>query len=285
MKKTLGMKKLVVMMMAVMVATVFLFAETENVSASSDFNSISAAGEYLEQSMLNHNSAVSVTLTTTSGNANSVVSDVLDAAFADSATNYNELGDYVKYSLYNGSSTSYSYYKNGNGTYTYTLKYSISYKVTAAQSAAFEKKLNKTMKSLKLGKKSNAKKAKKIYKYITKKVKYDYRSTSATKYTAYAALNKKKAVCQGYATLYYRMCKKAHVPARVVTGTAGGGNHAWNVVKVGSRYYNADATWDAGTSHYRYFLKSNRGFKGHTRASAYRTSSFNNACPMATRNY
>lgn len=285
MKTMKSMKKLVVMTMAVMVATVFLFTEVSFADTDNQFSSVSAAGQYLEQEMMNHESKVTLTVTSSNSNPNTVTTNVLNAAFADNANNASELGDYVKYSLYNGSSTNYSYYKNSNGTYTYTLKYSISYKITAAQSQAFEKKLSSVMSSLNLNGKSNYQKAKIIYNYITKNVSYDYKSSSYTKYSAYAALNTHKAVCQGYATLYYRMAKAAGLSTRVVTGIGGGDKHAWNIVKVGSKYYNADATWDAGSSHYSYFLKSDKGMAGHSKAAAFKTSSFKSAQPMSSSNY
>ena len=46
-------------------------------------------------------------------------------------------------------------------------------------------------------------------------------------FTAYAALAKGKAVCQGYATLYYAMCRAMGLPVRVITSY----DHAWNIVK------------------------------------------------------
>ena len=45
------------------------------------------------------------------------------------------------------------------------------------------------------------------------KFDYDYSglsdSSNLIKYTAYAALCEGKAVCRGYAVLFYRMCKEA----------------------------------------------------------------------------
>ena len=67
------------------------------------------------------------------------------------------------------------------------------------------------------------------------------------KYTAYAAMINKTAVCQGYASLLYRLLLECGVDCRVVTGYGNGGRHAWNIVEVDGKYYNV-----AGTSGYRW---------------------------------
>ncbi|MFR8181399.1 MAG: transglutaminase domain-containing protein [Dorea sp.] len=75
------------------------------------------------------------------------------------------------------------------------------------------------------------------------RVSYDYTNldddTYIQKYTAYAALIDKTAVCQGYASLLYRMVLDAGVDARVISGDAGG-PHAWNIVRLNGKYYNLD---------------------------------------------
>ena len=50
------------------------------------------------------------------------------------------------------------------------------------------------------------KKVKTIYDYICHNVTYDY-SDNNMKFTAYAAVTTGKSVCQGYATLFYRLVK------------------------------------------------------------------------------
>ena len=76
-------------------------------------------------------------------------------------------------------------------------------------------------------------------------------------YSAYGAIINGKAVCQGYASLFYRMCREAGIPARIITGLGNGGAHAWNIVKLDGAYYNVDVTWDdTEDSNYNYFNKS-----------------------------
>lgn len=93
---------------------------------------------------------------------------------------------------------------------------------------------------------------------------YDYDglsdSSNTVKYTAYGALCNGKAVCNGYAVLFYRMCKEAGLSVRIISGTANGGSHAWNIVKVGDVYYAVDSTWDGQDAQTldQYLLKSEK---------------------------
>ena len=49
--------------------------------------------------------------------------------------------------------------------------------------------------------------------------------------------------CEAYSATLCVMLEIAGIPARVVTGSAGG-PHAWNLVQLGGRWYHLDATWD-----------------------------------------
>eukprot|EP01037_Dinobryon_pediforme_P007109 gene7109-7174_t len=70
------------------------------------------------------------------------------------------------------------------------------------------------------------------------------------------ALDKKKAICQGYAMLFKRMCDIAGLHAEVIpgytrteyyeVGTPGELDHAWNAIQLNGTYYLLDATWAAG---------------------------------------
>ena len=144
--------------------------------------------------------------------------------------------------------------------------------------------------SLDLDGKSEFEKAKRIYVYITSHVTYDYANLyndSTGKYTAYNALEKGTAVCQGYASLLYRMMRMSGISCRFISGDGGGVRHGWNIVKIGFSYYNLDSTWDAGhdASSFLYFLKSNKDFYGHTRDDRFKTSTFNTTYPMSKTSY
>ena len=84
------------------------------------------------------------------------------------------------------------------------------------------------------------------------------------------------AVCQGYATLFYRVAKECGLKVRAIRGTSRGEGHMWNIVKIGQYYYNLDATWDEGVTKYRYYLKGSEDFDSHVAESAFETEEFKN---------
>lgn len=67
----------------------------------------------------------------------------------------------------------------------------------------------------------------------------------------------RKSVCEGYAQSFKKLCDLLNIEAIVIKGYArnstgeigtipNGSNHAWNAVKVGSKWQLVDATWAAG---------------------------------------
>ena len=50
--------------------------------------------------------------------------------------------------------------------------------------------------------------------------------------------------CQGYSNLFADMCKRAGIPAEMVTGTVSGGGHAWAIAKISGKWYYFDPTGD-----------------------------------------
>lgn len=63
------------------------------------------------------------------------------------------------------------------------------------------------------------------------------------KYTDYAALIDRTAVCQGFAVAFYRLALAAGLDARTITSSSM--KHAWNIVKINGIWYELDATWDS----------------------------------------
>ncbi len=72
----------------------------------------------------------------------------------------------------------------------------------------------------------------------------DYLDGSDHAHNAYGALVEGKAVCEGYSEAFAWLLRQAGIPCIIVSGTAGGENHAWNAVSIGGQWYYADATWD-----------------------------------------
>ena len=174
------------------------------------------------------------------------------------------------------------------GGYEITVTYTMKYYTTAAQEAEMDIAVETLLEELDLYEADDYSKVCGIYDYICDNVVYDHDNlkddTHLLKYTGYAALVDKTAVCQGYANLLYRLALELDVDARIIAGDAGG-PHAWNIVKLGNWYYNLDSTWDAGETEYDYFLKNPEGFADHIRREEYETETFHAAYPMSEVDY
>lgn len=243
------------------------------------------AGEALLAGMLNKEPEITVGYQTTAPNEN-LFYDIFDAATGHS--DIPTAGDYLKYNL-GGWQCSYSYYSSGAVTY-YTITYRPNYYTTAAQEAKLDEKINQILSQFQLENLDEYERSTAIYDYICENITYDYENledpTYTRKYTAYAALMDGTAVCQGYASLYYRMALEAGLDVRVITGIGNGGRHAWNIVKIGNVYYNLDATWDAGNGlPHDYYLRCDANFPSHERDSEMLTGAFMTAYPMSAEDY
>ena len=176
------------------------------------------------------------------------------------------------------------------------IQYTMSYHSDAEQEAKLTAAVAEAMTTLQLNGLSEAKKIIKIHDYICNHVDYAYNSKEEQIYTAYGALCTGKAVCQGYAVLFYRLCKEAGLSVRIISGTGNGGAHAWNIVRIGSKYYNVDCTWDGqdAATYNEFLLKSEADFRDHTRESwkvagshylDYTSAEFNAQYPMTEKSW
>ena len=200
-------------------------------------------------------------------------------------------GDYARWTYAGAGYTASGSYTSDALIVSYNT--SVEYYTTKAQEAALTAKLNQVMESLDLDTKTEYEKVKAIYDYIASHVVYDWDNLEddsyKLKHTAYAALVNGTSVCQGYATLFYRMCLTAGLDARVITGsnTPGYSDHAWNIVRIGNLYYNIDVTWDAEQEpeYYNYFLRGQDTFEYHYRDNEYDTTAFHTEYPMSATDY
>jgi len=244
----------------------------------------------LKSQMKSRSGSITVNYSLT-GISASDLSDIMDDALAIAVqhTGAGDEGDYLRWS-YSRYSEAYSYTTSGSALVG-QMFYTFTYNSTLDQENTVTSAISSLSSKLGLSSMSDAEKVVAVHKYITDNITYDYShlsdSTYMLKYSCYAAIINKTAVCQGYALLFYRMMLVNGIDARLIAGEANGGSHGWNIVKISGAYYNLDATWDAGksTSDYDYFLKCNKNFKKHTRWSEYNTSSFNTSYPMSGQDY
>lgn len=133
-----------------------------------------------------------------------------------------------------------------------------------------DKRINRIARSMasKYRKKTPAFRAKVAHDYLIQKVQYD-----KDYYNPYYIFTRGRGICMSYALAYQRLMQEMKVPCVYVKGK----NHAWNMVKIGSAWYNVDVTWDDAYGGYRYFLKSDKDFPGHRRPKSKTLSSLKKA--------
>ncbi|MBQ9438321.1 MAG: hypothetical protein IJU50_08305, partial [Lachnospiraceae bacterium] len=72
----------------------------------------------------------------------------------------------------------------------------------------------------------------------------DYREDAYDCHTAYGALVRHQAVCDGYALSFQRFMDALGIPCYVATGIRNNEAHAWNLVQLNGQWYHLDTTWD-----------------------------------------
>jgi len=127
-------------------------------------------------------------------------------------------------------------------------------------------------KALTKGMTSNEQKAKAIYSYLTKRMKYDYKKAAGNLPSTYTpnieeTFRTGKGICYDTASLYASMLRSVGVPAKVSMGRAPNIDvyHAWNEVYVGSKgWVTMDVTVDAT------YVQAGKAVNKYKKASLYK---------------
>ena len=251
------------------------------------YTNIDDAAKYVREQMKARSESITVKYQTT-GSYDDLLKEIVNAAMIH--TGVSTEGDYLR-CQYGGCTIGGSVSTSGD-THYLTITYTMTYYTSAEQEAALTEAINTLVQELDLNRKSDYEKIKAVYDYITDNVEYDYENLDndeyKLKYTAYAALMNKTAVCQGFSNLLYRLLLECHVDCRIISGMGHSERHAWNIVKIGDRYYNVDATWDINYKEdddYHYFLLNEQSFENHSRDDEYKTESFSASYPMSEDNF
>ena len=255
---------------------------TQPKKAGTVYTKEAEAAADLRKQMVSRSEAMSVTLRSASKDVETIALNLWNLAI-DHVEGSGTTGDYLRWQFAAMSCSVAGESLDSGYRYTFTYVPDTTYSdtiwlTTNAQEAALTNYIRNTiLPQLSLGGKTTYQKVQAIYNWITANVKYDYSHmndpTYWPQYTAYAAAVQKKAVCQGYANLFYRLANDAGVDCRIITGKAynddGTADHAWNIVRMeDGKYYCLDATWDAGLKpeKYEYFLKGLTSFSRDHRA-------------------
>ena len=250
-----------------------------------------AAVEEVRRQMLTRAETIPLSLKLPSGSdIQGTLARIWDSALEHTRSNGTG-GDYLRWQ-----GGRYFYYPRfsyrDNGSYiTFTMYFQTNWFTTAQQEATLSSYIKGTLlPQLALDGKSTYQKVQAIYDWITRNVRYDYANLGndsyLLQYTAYAAVINRTAVCNGYASLFYRLANDAGIDCRFITGTAGG-YHAWNIVRMDNgKYYCLDATWDEGQTNYSYFLKGTTEFgQDHTVITDENNTYFWNQYPVSTTDF
>ena len=111
--------------------------------------------------------------------------------------------------------------------------------LSAAQQKEYINWVNNKAAAIKKSANTEYKKALAIYQWVIANVKYGSTKVSGrnTYQTGYGAV-KKNATCYGIAQLVYDLMNASGVECRIVKSNV----HAWNIVKIGGKWYAVDAT-------------------------------------------
>ena len=144
--------------------------------------------------------------------------------------------DYLRYSQ---RSYNISWSSGAGGDLLLNLRFQ--YLATREEENYVERQVERILQEILTPGMNDHQKTKAVHDYLVSNVAYDL---NCREHSAYAALAKGKAVCQGYALLLYKMLDEAEITTRIITGEAGGENHAWNMVNLDGDWYHIDATWN-----------------------------------------
>ncbi len=116
------------------------------------------------------------------------------------------------------------------------------------------------------GGKNRAEKVKALHDYLVLELKYDS-SFRTESHSPEGVMKNQTAVCDGYARTMRLLLLLSGIDCKMVSGTAGGESHAWNLVEMEDGWYHVDVTWDdpvpdvEGKVSHLYFLRNDADMK------------------------
>ncbi len=238
------------------------FETKDQITASTTVDSLNEAAEYLRAQLKKHTGTVEVTIRTVYCGSEDTFLLWFNRLYnlACVHTGDPKEGDYIKWGIY-----AYTLGGTYGGNAT-TFRISPRYFATAAQERVVDTKVAELIDELELPRENDYYTLKALYDWACANITYDWDHLNACSdpndpdyyflmHSAYAAIVDRTCVCQGYATLLYRVGLEIGLEGRLCSSAVQ--NHVWNVFELGDLYFECDATWDAGTEPdgYQFFLR------------------------------
>ena len=244
------------------------------------FSTKKEAANYLKEEMVKRSGTIEFTIK--QKNYSTLYTDLFAMAVEDDENADSSEGDYL-FRHWSSYYVDWNDSKSNETKFTFEMEYLSTYK----QEQRVDYEVEKVLDELNVYNEDEYTKTKAVHDFITENIVYDY---ALKKFSAYDGIVSKNVVCNGYATLTYKMMKDLGVKVRCITGYAGKDYHAWNIGKIGTKWYNIDNTWDAANGdnnyvYYTYFLRNNVDFPNHERDEQFTTYEFNASYPMSKTSY
>ena len=152
----------------------------------------------------------------------------------------------VPWLIYDWTDLNWNWVSNGQNLVNKII-YDITYDYDAVKEKELEKGLLTTLQQIISPDMDIITRERTIHDWIVNHVDYDNATLTGNDdlgYTDYSAFVKGTAVCEGYSRLTSRMLFMAGIPNLIVSGTATGEGHSWNMVELNNDWYQLDTTWD-----------------------------------------
>ncbi|MGN1202986.1 MAG: transglutaminase domain-containing protein, partial [Eubacterium sp.] len=172
------------------------------------------AAKVLRDKMVARTESVSINVLTPLTNVSEIANEIFWKAVSQEFSESSVDGDYLMWHW------SYVYAAGvpitmGSKNNEFLLQFELDYYSTAAQEKKVTEKVNSVLKELNLDGKSDYRKIRLIHNFVCETAKYDYEhyenDSYKVQFTTYGALIGGYAVCQGYASLFYRLCTESGV--------------------------------------------------------------------------
>lgn len=138
--------------------------------------------------------------------------------------------------------TQYSFqYGKNQKVHSIALKFNKTIEDIDDNKARFNEKVNAII-ALANKYERDVEKEKFVHDYLIDHVTYN--ESAPMHQSAYSALVNGSSVCAGYSRAFQHIMMKMGIPAYYCVGTANGGPHAWNIIKLGNDFYNVDSLWN-----------------------------------------